>query len=58
MSAYGKELHIASMRSQSSSILVAGLDSRPPTKSHTCSVGDIPGEKADQGRIFMGWAQY
>ncbi|GFU78825.1 uncharacterized protein TNCV_4771881 [Trichonephila clavipes] len=47
MSACGREFHIACKRSRSSSFEAAGRCSRArrrPTKSPTCSIGDISGE--------------
>ncbi|GFT01767.1 uncharacterized protein TNCV_4205731 [Trichonephila clavipes] len=60
MSAYGREFHIACMRNKSSSFEAAGRVSRAnhrPTKSHTCSIGDISGGKAGQGRSCMCWTE-
>ncbi|GFS81964.1 uncharacterized protein TNCV_1790411 [Trichonephila clavipes] len=60
MSACGKEFHIACMRSKSSSLEAAGRGSRArrrSTKSHTCSISDISGQKAGQERSFICWAE-
>ncbi|PRD30147.1 UNVERIFIED_CONTAM: hypothetical protein NCL1_27303 [Trichonephila clavipes] len=60
MCACGKEFHIACTRSQSSSFEAAGHGSRArrrPTKSHTCSIGNISGELAGRGRGCMCWAE-
>ncbi|GFU69454.1 uncharacterized protein TNCV_2282231 [Trichonephila clavipes] len=54
MSACGREFYIACMRSKSSSFEDAGSRvRRRPTKSHTCSIGDISTEEAGQGRSCM-----
>ncbi|GFY19721.1 uncharacterized protein TNCV_4648931 [Trichonephila clavipes] len=58
MSDCGREHHIACMRSKSSSFEPSKCGSRTrrrPTKSHTCSVGDISSEKAGQGRSCTCW---
>ncbi|GFX51464.1 hypothetical protein TNCV_3103971 [Trichonephila clavipes] len=46
--------------SKSSSFENAGRESgarRRPPKSHTCSIGDMSGEWADQGRSCMFWTE-
>ncbi|GFU78283.1 uncharacterized protein TNCV_5008601 [Trichonephila clavipes] len=60
MSACGREFYIACIRSKGSSFEAAGRRSRTrrrPTKSHTCSIDDIPVKKAGQGRSCMCWAE-
>ncbi|GFU56580.1 uncharacterized protein TNCV_1407201 [Trichonephila clavipes] len=54
MSTCRKEFHISCMRSKSSSFETAGCGSRVlrrPTKSHTCSIGDISGEEVGQEKV-------
>ncbi|GFX10935.1 uncharacterized protein TNCV_511951 [Trichonephila clavipes] len=60
MSACGREFHVARMRSKMSSIEAAGCGSLArcrPTESHTCSIGDISGELAGQGRRCLCWVK-
>ncbi|GFV45781.1 uncharacterized protein TNCV_2321411 [Trichonephila clavipes] len=59
MSACGREFHNACKRIKSSYFEAAGRGSRARRrlkKSHMCSIGDISGEQADQGRSCMSWA--
>ncbi|GFX59022.1 uncharacterized protein TNCV_3814561 [Trichonephila clavipes] len=59
MSACGREFHLAYMRRKISSFEVKERESRArrrATKSHLCSIGDISGGYASQGRICMCWA--
>ncbi|GFY32621.1 hypothetical protein TNCV_673761 [Trichonephila clavipes] len=55
MSVCGRVFHIVCMLNQSSSVEATGRRSRAirrPTISHSCSIGDISGEYAGQGRSF------